>query len=246
MTIRIGTSGWVYPHWRGLFYPAELRQQDWFAHYAGCFDTVEINNTFYRLPSAAAFDRWRQQAPPGFCYALKASRFLTHLKKLKDPEPPLATFFDRARHLEGTLGPVLYQLPPHWHFNKERFAAFLDALPAKATHVVEFRDPSWLCKEAFALLERHQVGHCLHDMPPLQVPLRVTSNTVYLRFHGGADYSADYAPPELERWAQRIDDWHRQGLAVYAYFNNDAGAHAVKNARMLQQLLNLPAAGSRD
>jgi uncharacterized protein YecE (DUF72 family) len=142
MTIRIGTSGWVYPHWRDIFYPAELRQADWFGYYAREFDTVEINNSFYRLPAAATFDTWREQAPPGFCYAVKVSRFLTHLKKLKDPEEPIRRFFERASRLGTTLGPLLYQLPPHWKVNLPRFEHFLAALPKGYIHVAEFRDAS--------------------------------------------------------------------------------------------------------
>jgi len=136
MTIRIGTSGWVYAHWRGVFYPADLPQRDWFSFYAGSFDTVEINNSFYRLPPAATFETWRQQAPAGFVYAVKASRYLTHLKKLKDPEAPLTRFFEHAGGLGRTLGPVLYQLPPHWRVNLPRFEHFLASLPAGKTHVV--------------------------------------------------------------------------------------------------------------
>ena len=120
MSVRIGTSGWVYQHWRGIFYPRGLPPSEWFAHYAREFDTVEINNSFYRLPDAGTFDAWREQAPPGFLYAVKASRYLTHLKKLKDPEDPLRRFFERAGHLGATLGPVLYQLPPRWRFNGPR------------------------------------------------------------------------------------------------------------------------------
>ena len=125
MTIRIGTSGWVYRHWRGIYYPHDLPQRDWFAYYARDFDTVEINNSFYRLPSEAAFDAWREQAPPDFLYAVKASRFITHMKKLKDPEEPLRTFLERAGRLGKTLGPMLYQLPPHWRVNLPRFEHFL-------------------------------------------------------------------------------------------------------------------------
>jgi uncharacterized protein YecE (DUF72 family) len=191
MTVRIGTSGWVYNHWRGVLYPADLSAREWFATYAAVFDTVEINNSFYRLPSLATFTAWREQAPPGFLYAVKASRFLTHMKKLKDPEEPVRRFFERATQLGPTLGPALYQLPPHWQVNRERFAHFLAALPPGYVHVVEFRDASWLIEEVFVLLEQHQVVHCLHDMPPLTIPLRLTAPTVYVRFHGDAAHGGD-------------------------------------------------------
>lgn len=237
MTIRIGTSGWVYPHWRGLFYPAELRQEDWFGHYAAHFDTVEINNTFYRLPSEAAFANWREQAPAGFLYALKASRFLTHLKKLKDPHAPLEHFFTRAAQLGVSLGPVLYQLPPHWQLNLPRLEGFLASLPRKRRHAVEFRDPSWLVEPVFRLLEHYGAAHCVHDLPPLHVPPRVTAPFVYLRYHGDSAHHGDYPTDHLALQAQRIRAWHAQGLDVYAYFNNDVEGYAVRNAMLLRSLL---------
>jgi uncharacterized protein YecE (DUF72 family) len=239
MSIRVGTSGWVYQHWRGLFYPHDLRQDEWFSHYARHFDTVEINNSFYRLPSTAAFDAWREQAPPDFFYAVKASRFLTHLKKLKDPEEPLHRFFNHADHLGNTLGPVLYQLPPHWQLNLPRFEYFLASLPKDYLHVVEFRDASWLVEAMFGLMERFNVAHCIHDMRPLEVPLRVTARTVYIRLHGDPPYGGDYQQATLEAWARRIDEWHRQELDVFVYFNNDIGGHALEDAQTLKKLLSL-------
>jgi uncharacterized protein YecE (DUF72 family) len=229
--LRIGTSGWVYEHWRGIFYPPELRQAGWFAHFARHFDTVEINNSFYRLPSEAAFDAWRVQAPPGFLYAVKASRFLTHFKKLKDPEEPLQLFFERAGRLENSLGPVLYQLPPRWKLNLPRFEAFLAALPRGYDHVVEFRDPSWEVEPVLAAMARRGVSHCLHDMRGIEVPAVVTATPVYVRFHGAALQGGDYPHSELEAWAGRIHGWRGQGLDVFVYFNNDWNGFALKNAR---------------
>jgi uncharacterized protein YecE (DUF72 family) len=239
MTIRIGTSGWVYTHWRGVFYPADLAQKDWFSFYARSFDTVEINNSFYRLPSAGAFEAWRRQAPVGFVYSVKASRYLTHLKKLTEAEAPLSTFLERISYLVETLGPVLYQLPPNWRVNLPRFERFLGALPASTTHVVEFRDESWLSEEVFRLMEQHGVAHCIHDMHPLQVPPRVTARTVYIRFHGDMQHSGDYPPATLATWALRIEDWHRQGHDVFAYFNNDIFGYAIKNALALKHMLGV-------
>src|SRR5262245_36863383 len=154
VTLRIGTSGWVYNHWRGVFYPQTLPQGDWFRHYALTFDTVEINNSFYRLPTGEVFESWREQAPRSFVYAVKASRFLTHMKKLKDPDEPIARFFKNASKLGRALGPVLYQLPPRWRVNLERFEYFLNVLPKKYEHVIEFRDASWLVEDTFRLMER--------------------------------------------------------------------------------------------
>ncbi len=237
MSVRIGTSGWVYTHWRGVFYPKELRQTQWFSFYSRDFDTVEINNSFYRLPSAEMFDAWRRQAPPGFLYAVKASRYLTHMKKLKDPEEPLQRFFGRADRLNNSLGPVLYQLPPRWKVNLPRFEHFLSALPKGYQHVVEFRDASWLTEDVFRLMEQYNVAHCIHDMEPLQIPVRVTAPPVYLRFHGDSKHSGNYDEKTLAAWARRIADWESQKLPVFAYFNNDVGSFAVKNVRTLKDLV---------
>ena len=165
--VLVGCSGWQYTHWRGDFYPARLPQSRWLEYYAQRFNSVEINNTFYRLPDAATFEAWKRRAPRRFVYAVKASRYLTHMKKLKDPDAPLELFFSRAKRLGAALGPVLYQLPPRWPLSsasRERFATFLRALPRRRRHVVEFRDLSWYADDVFALLERHRVALCLHDM----------------------------------------------------------------------------------
>ena len=185
--IRIGCSGWQYRHWRGSFYPPELSQTRWFAHYALHFDTVEINSTFYRLPEAATFEKWRDRAPLHFLYSVKASRFLTHMKKLKDPHDPLVRLFDRARHLGPHLGPVLYQLPPHWPVDLDRLQNFLQDLRSvwpDRIHAVEFRDPSWYDDRVLALLDRYEVTLCLHDMKG-SAPDRIAIGPfVYVRFHG--------------------------------------------------------------
>jgi uncharacterized protein YecE (DUF72 family) len=238
MRVQIGTSGWVYQHWRGIFYPDHLRQSDWFAYYAQLFDTVEINNSFYRLPSVAAFAAWRLQAPPDFVYAVKASRFLTHMKKLRDPGEPLERFFERVRYLGPTLGPVLYQLPPHWQVNLSRFEAFLAALPQGYAHVVEFRDASWLIEAVFRLMERYGVAHCIHDMQPLKIPARVTAAPVYVRLHGDQAHGGDYQEAALEAWARQISEWRRQRLDVFVYFNNDIGGYALEDARTLRKMLD--------
>ena len=162
--IRIGCSGWNYKHWRERFYPKGLPQRRWFEYYAEHFDTVEINNSFYRLPPAETFRKWRDQAPPGFCYAVKANRFLTQAKKLKNCEEPLERMMAPFRALSPALGPILYQLPPSLRFNPERLERFLELVPKDVTNVFEFRDRSWYVPETFALLERHGAAFCVHDM----------------------------------------------------------------------------------
>lgn len=235
---RIGCSGWQYRHWRGTFYPAELPQSRWFEHYTSIFDTVEINNSFYRLPERATFAAWAARAPMRFEFAVKASRFLTHMKKLKDPEEPLDRLFSRMRGLGRRLGPVLYQLPPGWRVDTARFQHFLDALPRGPRHVVEFRDPSWYCAEIRALLERHHVAICLHDMPGSATGKEPVGPFVYVRFHGATGkYGGSYSDERLRQWAEWLGAQRATGRDVYAYFNNDAGGHAPRNAITLRGLM---------
>jgi uncharacterized protein YecE (DUF72 family) len=236
---RVGCSGWQYGHWRGDFYPRELPQSRWLEYYAERFDTVEINNSFYRLPEASTFRSWRRRVPPGFVYAVKASRFLTHMKKLKDPEEPLERFFSRARNLGPALGPVLYQLPPRWAVNPERLALFVSTLPTKRQHVIEFREPSWYNDEVFALLEQHGVGLCLHDMHGSASGQLAIGPLTYLRFHGTAKYSGSYSDAALDRWAEWLGERVRAGVPVYAYFNNDVGGHAPRDAIRLREAITV-------
>jgi uncharacterized protein YecE (DUF72 family) len=234
--IRIGCSGWQYQHWRDEFYPAELPQSRWFAHYVLSFDTVEINNSFYRLPEAGTFAKWRDQAPRRFLYAVKASRFLTHMKKLKDPEEPIARFFDCAKHLGSHLGPVLYQLPPHWPIDLPRFEHFLAALPRGVRHTVEFRETSWYDERVYELLRRYKVAMCLHDMDGSASERILVGPFVYVRFHHGTKkYGGRYSDARLDDWAEWLSAHAGEGLDVFAYFNNDAGGHAPRDAVRLRQ-----------
>jgi uncharacterized protein YecE (DUF72 family) len=238
--IRIGCSGWQYRHWRGSFYPPELSQTRWFAHYALHFDTVEINNTFYRLPDAATFEKWRERAPLHFLYSVKASRFLTHMKKLKDPRDPLARLFDRAKHLGPHLGPVLYQLPPRWPVDLDRLRNFLQDLRSvwpDRIHAMEFRDPSWHDDRVFALLDRYQVTLCLHDMKGSATDRIAIGPFVYVRFHGVEQYGGAYGDYQLDAWSDWLAARAASGVDVYAYFNNDIGGHAPRDALRLRQRL---------
>jgi uncharacterized protein YecE (DUF72 family) len=238
-SVRVGCSGWQYAHWRGDFYPADVPQSQWLEYYAACFDTVEINNTFYRLPESPTFAAWRRRAPRGFVYAVKASRFLTHMKKLKDPEEPLRRFFTRARQLQRTFGPVLYQLPPRWPLNVERLEAFLRRLPRGRPQAIEFREPSWYADAVFALLERYGVALCLHDMHGSASGMLAVGPFVYVRFHGVQKYSGSYADGVLDRWAAWLAERARAGLPVYAYFNNDTGGHAPRDAVRLRDRIRM-------
>jgi len=235
--IRIGCSGWQYRHWRGDFYPAELPLDRWLEYYAARFTTVEINNTFYRLPGGATFDEWRRRAPADFVYAVKASRFLTHMKKLKDPDEPLDRLFSRAVRLGRTLGPMLYQLPPKWPVNVDRLERFLKALPRRRRQAIEFRDASWYCDEVFALLERHRVALCLHDMAGSSTGRLTVGPFIYVRFHGVEKYGGRYSDRTLETWAGWLAARVRAGAPLYAYFNNDTGGHAPRDAVRLRAAL---------
>lgn len=229
----VGTSGYQYDHWRGVFYPAELSKSDWFSFYTRYFDTVEINNTFYRLPGPRVFDSWYAAAPPGLVYALKFSSYATHRKKLKDPRRPIRLFVDRARRLKSRLGPILVQLPPHWRANTDRLDRFLHAVPRRIRWAVEFRDPSWLCEAVFDILVKYNVALCWHDLLPRH-PRRLTAGFAYFRFHGRR-YAGSYSTAQLKTHARAIRDYLASDVDVYAYFNNDAEGHAVRNALDLRR-----------
>jgi len=238
---RVGCSGWNYRSWRGRFYPDDLPASKWLAFYAAHFDTVEINNSFYRLPERATFEEWRAQVPTSFLFAVKASRFLTHMKRLLDPEEPLARLFDRLSGLGRRAGPVLYQLPPTLALDVPRLDRFLRALPRRPgarQHVVEFRHPSWYVDETFDLLTRRRVALCLHDKAGSAIREPAVGPFVYVRFHGASGrYHGSYSRSHLERWAHALAEHARGERQVYAYFNNDPEAVAVANATTLREML---------
>jgi uncharacterized protein YecE (DUF72 family) len=237
--VHIGTSGWHYKHWRGFFYPQDLPTEDWLKFYSKRFDTVELNNSFYRLPLSSSFDNWRDTTPAKFLFAVKASRFITHMKKLKDAESSSEKFFASSQHLEKKLGPILFQLPPRWHVNVDRLDEFLNSIPKHDRFVFEFREESWLTKEVFDLLKRHNAVLCIHDLGGQQSPLEITANFTYVRFHGPgkAKYAGSYSKDRLKSWAARLSDWRKDLRDIYVYFNNDIGGCAVKNAEELKELL---------
>jgi uncharacterized protein YecE (DUF72 family) len=234
--LHIGTSGWHYDHWRGPFYPADIRSEQMLDFYARKFQTVEINNSFYHLPSEKTFQAWKDQTPPGFLFAVKANRYITHMKKLKEPEKPLEKFFAHAEALGLKLGPVLFQLPPHWGRNRERLEEFLRALPAGGRYAFEFRDPSWFHEEILALLEKHQAAFCVYDLAGQESPRALTAGFAYLRLHGpaGEKYSGRYTRAQLHGWLECCRDGLRQGAReVFVYFDNDPSGFAALNAREL-------------
>lgn len=237
---RIGCSGWNYKAWSGPFYPRTLPPAQWLEFYAERFDTVEINSTFYRLPERSVFAGWRARLPKHFLAAIKASRFLTHMKRLRDPVEPLARLFSRADALERRLGPVLYQLPGNFSCDLSRLEAFLKTLPKRwrgmrLHHVMEFRHPSWYAKDTFDLLEQQGLSLCLHDKLGSRIVGPPVGPLVYVRFHGtSGHYHGSYTRRELNGWARRLAEYAQDGREVFAYFNNDPGAAAVRNALTLR------------
>ena len=236
--IFIGTSGWNYKHWLGPFYPEKMRAADTLRFYSERFDTVEINATHYHLPSFNTFDSWRETVPAQFVFAVKASRFITHMKKLKSPRTSTEKVFVRVKKLQERLGPILFQLPPRWHVNVKRLEHFLSALPNEYRYIFEFRDQSWNTTEIYDLLERHNVALCFYHQTGYDSPMEITADFVYVRLHGTeTKYGGSYPLTVLKKWARRIRGWRKDSKAVYFYFNNDPEGHAVKNAMTLKKLL---------
>lgn len=251
--VRVGCSGWDYPHWKARFHPQEVPRRLWLEQYATHFDTVELNNSFYRLPAPETFATWATRVPAHFRFAVKASRFLTHIKRLRDPAEPIDRLLQHAQHLGHTLGPLLYQLPPRWMPDLQRLSAFVQALPSQTPgdegprvadlqHVIEFRHPTGVTDEVLALLRSHGVGLCLHDMPggPTGEAARaVTSRTIYVRFHGATGrYSGRYPDEVLDDWAAFLRPHLEAGCRVHIYFNNDVDAQAPTDALRMRERLN--------
>ena len=236
--VHIGTSGWHYKHWRGPFYPQDLPPPKMLAWYADRFDTVEINNSFYRLPSGEALAAWCQQTSPNFCFAVKASRYITHNRKLKGGAETAEKFISQMRDLGKRLGPILFQLSPSWRVNVERLEEFLAALPRRHRYVFEFRHDTWHTPEVYAVLRRHNAALCMYELAGFQSPLELTADFAYVRLHGpGNKYQGDYTKAQLRTWANRIDAWGKNLKHIFVYFDNDQAGFAAKNAMELKQML---------
>ena len=237
--IHIGTSGYSYKHWVGRYYPAGMKPSEWFRHYLRDFDTVELNNTFYMLPKEETFDSWRRNSPPGFIFAVKGSRFLTHMIKLKDPQRGLVNFMPRAERLKSKLGPILWQLPPRWNVNVERLEEFLSLLPKKHRYTFELRHSSWMIEPVYEVLRKYNAAFCIYELAGYQSPLEITAGWTYIRLHGPTEfkYQGSYSDEQLAEWAARIRRWSRTMKAIYVYFDNDDSAYAVDNALTLKRML---------
>lgn len=234
----IGTSGWHYDFWRGRFYPEKLPKAKWLEFYTRHFFTLELNNTFYRLPSKEAFSKWYDSSPPDFTFAVKVSRFITHIKRLKNCDDEVNNFMSRVAILKEKLGPILYQLPPGLRRDDDRLISFLSILPPGLKHVIEFRHQSWLTEDVFDILRRHQAGFCVFDMPSLTSPLVATADFAYIRFHGSDSlYSSCYTDEEMADWAKKIAQLAENLESVYIYFNNDIAGYALQNAETIRNYL---------
>src|SRR4051812_25382596 len=241
--LRIGTSGWHYKHWLGTFYPEKLPPSKMLDFYLQRFDTVEINNSLYMLPKVPILESWREATPKDFLFSIKASRFLTHNKKLKDPQNALDNFLPRAEALGRKLGPILFQLPPKWRINPERFEQFLEALPKYHRYTFEFREPTWEHDQTYALLRKHNAAYCIYELAGYISPLHLTTDFIYVRLHGPTinKYAGSYDARTLKMWAKRIEAWMADGRSVFIYFDNDQAGYAAQNALALKKMLGVEA-----
>jgi len=233
----IGTSGWQYTHWRRVFYPDKLPQREWLSYFAERFQTVEVNNTFYNLPEKSVFGQWRQNTPADFIFALKMSRYLTHLKRLHDPGEPVQRFMERAAALGPKCGPILLQLPPSHRADIELLDQTLATFDSSVRVAVEFRHESWFVPETRDVLERRHAALCLADNLRRKQPSWRTAEWGFVRFHEGTGANAPgYERDALRTWVQRIADTWKPSEDVFVYFNNDTGGHALKDAVTFAEL----------
>jgi len=241
--VYIGTSGYSYPHWEdGVFYPKELLKTKQLEYYSGHFDTVEMNYPFYRLPSSKNFSNWKKTVSEEFVFAVKVSRYITHVKRLHCFKTPWKAFLERALRLGDKLGPFLFQLSPNFKKDLERLEEFIETVQdSKLRFVLEFRHPSWFSEDVYQILKREKnISLCLADSPHWLFEEVIVGNFVYIRMHGGKVlYTSNYSEKELKYWSEKIKGYLNQGLDVYVYFNNDSMGYAVKNARQVLKYLKI-------
>jgi len=236
--VDVGTSGWHYDEWVGPFYPEGTSQEDYLRCYARSFRSVEINNTFYQLPGKRTLRLWRDAVPGDFVFSVKASRYITHMKKLKDPRGPVNRLLKGIEPLSEKMGPVLFQLPPRWKADPERLSAFLEVLPGDFRYAFEFRDPSWFQERIYALLSESGSAFCIYDLDGRQAPKEVTADFLYVRLHGpAAPYQGRYDDQSLAGWAGAVSSWARQGKRVFFYFDNDQKGYAAGDALRLSRMV---------
>jgi uncharacterized protein YecE (DUF72 family) len=237
--IYIGTSGWHYKHWKETFYPKGVKEPQFLEYYLKFYNTVEINNSFYHLPLPHTFDQWRKSVPDHFLFAVKGSRYITHMKKLSDPLESLEPFIKNVSLLKEKLGIILFQLPPGWKYNETRFAEFTEALPAEFRYAFEFRNHSWYNESAYTILKSHNMAFCIYEIDHHLSPILSTADYVYVRLHGPeGKYAGSYTDAALRQWADRCKQWHIQGKDVFFYFDNDQLGYAAFNAIKLKEMIS--------
>lgn len=235
----IGTSGWSYKHWDNVFYPSAVKKADQLQYYNTLFNTVELNNSFYRQPKPENYINWKAVANSNFKFTVKANRYFTHLKKLKVSKQDIENFLNGVDNLNENLGPVLFQLPPKWNLNIERFGTFLALLPNNYRYVFEFRNHSWYHPTIYELLETYNCAFCIYELDGHLSPLEITADFVYIRLHGpGAKYQGSYHKETLNKWADYCLSAKNQGKDVYVYFDNDQNGYAAFNALDMQKMLS--------
>ncbi len=236
--IYIGTSGWHYKHWKGTFYPSDTSDSEQLDYYFKYFDTVEINNSFYMLPAAKTFDNWRKMSPKKFIFSVKASRYITHMKKLNADKTSINKFFRHAGALKEKMGPVLFQLPPHWKINAERLKSFLSMLPKDHRYTFEFRNETWYDESVYETLRQFNAAFCIYELQHHLTPIQVTADFIYIRLHGpGNKYQGSYTDQQLKKWAEKCKAWQKENKDVYIYFDNDQQGFAAFNAQRLKTLV---------
>ena len=235
----IGVSGWQYPDFTERFYPEHLDKPEQLSYYASHFSTVEINNTFYQLPKEKTIKNWCDCVPSDFIFSVKASRYITHMKNLLEPEETLPRFFERISEFKDKCGPILFQLPPQWRVDTERLKDFLEHLPKEYRHTIEFRNNTWFRDDIYNLLKKHDVAFCIYEIDFKKSPILTTTDFIYIRLHGpGRAYNDPYDLDALGLWVDRINFWVKNGIEVYCYFDNTHRGYAWDNAQTLKKLLN--------
>ena len=236
--IHIGTSGWHYGHWEGPFYPEHITSGKYLEYYSKFFHTVEINSSFYRMPDKETIREWRDMVPEKFIFSVKASRYITHMKKLKEPREAVSFLINTVSLFENKLGPILFQLPPRWHVDAERLESFVGSLPQNYRYVFEFRDTSWFDGRIYDILEKHNMAFCIYEIGGVKSPKTVTADIVYIRLHGpDGPYRGQYSDHVLKDWAGRFLNWRNEGKEIYCYFDNDEAGYAPQNAMRLQEMV---------
>jgi uncharacterized protein YecE (DUF72 family) len=237
--IHIGTSGWLYSHWQENFYPTTVPRTKWFNYYQKYFDTVELNTTFYHLPKETTITKWRDETKEDFTFVLKASRFITHIKKLSDPEESIDIFFERIAPLQEKTPVILFQLPPSLQINTEKLDTLLTKLPSGYRYTLEFRHESWFQEETYEILRAHNASLCIYELAGFVSPVLATGDHVYVRLHGPTTqkYRGSYSEESLISWADHFKKWQKEKRDVFCYFDNDERAYAVKNALRLKELV---------